>query len=131
MIPAMIGGAIFVLFMAFTFGRQERKRIGIIEYDYEAAVQPAATVEDDYLKRPKLIIFNYALTIVLLVALIMELLPPVTLFMLGFAIAITVNYPKLKDQKNVLRIMLTMHYLLFRWFLQLGSLQAFFQVHRW
>jgi len=99
-IPAMIGGAIFVLFMAFTFGRQERKRIGIIEYDYEAAAQPAATVEDDYLKRPKLIIFNYALTIVLLVALIMELLPPVTLFMLGFAIAITVNYPKLKDQKE-------------------------------
>ncbi len=99
-IPAMIGGAIFVLFMAFTFGRQEKKRIGIIEYDYEAAAQPAATVEDDYLKRPKLIIFNYALTIVLLVALIMELLPPVTLFMLGFAIAITVNYPKLKDQKE-------------------------------
>lgn len=56
-IPAMIGGAIFVLFMAFTFGRQERKRIGIIEYDYEAAAQSAATVEDDYLKRPKLI--NY------------------------------------------------------------------------
>lgn len=99
-IPAMIGGAIFVLFMAFTFGRQERKRIGIIEYDYEAAAQSAATVEDDYLKRPKLIIFNYTLTIVLLVALIMELLPPVALFMLGFAIAITVNYPKLKDQKE-------------------------------
>lgn len=99
-IPAMIGGAIFVLFMAFMFGREERKRIGVIEYDYEATAQLAATVEDDHLKRPKLIVFNYALTIVLLVALIMELLPPVTLFMLGFAIAITVNYPKLKDQKE-------------------------------
>jgi len=99
-IPAMIGGAIFVLLMAFMFGRQERKRIGVIEYDYETGVQPAATVEDDSLKRPKLIIFNYALTIILLIALIMELLPPVTLFMLGFAIAITVNYPKLKDQKE-------------------------------
>ncbi|MEA0552443.1 CitMHS family transporter [Lysinibacillus irui] len=99
-IPAMIGGAIFVLFMAFMFGREERKRIGVIEYDFEATAQLAATVEDDHLKRPKLIVFNYALTIVLLVALIMELLPPVTLFMLGFAIAITVNYPKLKDQKE-------------------------------
>ncbi len=99
-IPAMIGGAIFVLFMAFMFGREERKRIGVIEYDYEATAQLAATVEDDHLKRPKLIVFNYALTIVLLVALIMELLPPVTLFMFGFAIAITVNYPKLKDQKE-------------------------------
>ncbi|WDV06728.1 CitMHS family transporter [Lysinibacillus irui] len=99
-IPAMIGGAIFVLFMAFMFGREERKRIGVIEYDFEATAQLAATVEDDHLKRPKLIVFNYALTIVLLVALIMELLPPVTLFMLGFAIVITVNYPKLKDQKE-------------------------------
>lgn len=99
-IPAMIGGAIFVLFMAFMFGREERKRIGVIEYDYEATAQLAATVENDHLKRPKLIVFNYALTIVLLVALIMELLPPVTLFMLGFAIAITINYPKLKDQKE-------------------------------
>lgn len=99
-IPAMIGGAIFVLFMAFMFGREERKRIGVIEYDFEATAQLAATVEDDHLKRPKLIVFNYVLTIVLLVALIMELLPPVTLFMLGFAIAITVNYPKLKDQKE-------------------------------
>ena len=99
-IPAMIGGAIFVVFIAFIMGRQERMRIGVIDYDYEANVQLAATVEEDKLKRPKLIVFNYILTIVLLVALIMELLPPVTLFMLGFAIAISVNYPKLKDQKE-------------------------------
>ncbi|MFJ8237357.1 CitMHS family transporter [Ureibacillus sp. NPDC094379] len=100
-IPAMIVGAIFVLFMAFVFGRQERKRIGVAEIEYEAMLQMAATtVEDDHLKRPKLIIFNYALTILLLVALISELMPPVALFMLGFAIAITVNYPKLKDQKE-------------------------------
>lgn len=99
-IPAMIGGAIFVLFMAFMLGRQERKRIGIIEVDYKAMIQIAATAEDAHLKRPKLIIFNYALTIILLVALITELFPPVALFMLGFAIAITVNYPKLKDQKE-------------------------------
>ena len=99
-IPAMVGGAIFVVLMAFILGRKERKRIGVIEYDYVASVQLAATVEDDKLKRPKLIVFNYILTIVLLVALIMELLPPVTLFMLGFAIAISVNYPNLKDQKE-------------------------------
>lgn len=100
-IPAMIAGAIFVVFMAFVFGRQERKRIGVAEINYEAMIQMAATtVEEDHLKRPKLIIFNYALTILLLVALISELMPPVALFMLGFAIAITVNYPNLKDQKE-------------------------------
>jgi len=99
-IPAMIGGILFVLFMSYVLGRKERKRIGIIDINYKVAPQPAATTEEENLKRPKLIIFNYALTIILLVALIMELLPAVVLFMTGFAIAITVNYPKLKDQKD-------------------------------
>lgn len=100
-IPAMIGGVIFVLFIAFIFGRSERKRLGVIEIDQHAIAQLAATaVEDNHLKRPKLIIFNYVLTIGLLVALLSGVLPPVTLFMLGFAIAITVNYPNIKDQKE-------------------------------
>lgn len=99
-IPAMIGGIIFVLCMSFWLGKQERKRIGVAEIDYQAVLQTAATVEEDHLKRPKLIVFNYILTIFLLVALISELMPPVALFMLGFAIAITVNYPKMKDQKE-------------------------------
>jgi citrate-Mg2+:H+ or citrate-Ca2+:H+ symporter, CitMHS family len=99
-IPAMIGGVLFVLFMAFILGKQERKRIGVIEIDYRTVAQHAATAEDVYVKRPKLIIFNYALTITLLVALIMELLPVVVLFMIGFAVAITINYPKVRDQKE-------------------------------
>ncbi len=99
-IPAMIGGVLFVLFMAYCLGKKERKRIGIIEVDYHVVAQHAAATEDAYLKRPKLIIFNYALTLTLLVALIMELMPSAVLFMVGFAIAITVNYPKLSDQKE-------------------------------
>jgi len=99
-IPAMIGGVLFVLFMAFVLGRKERKRIGVIEFDYKIAAQHAAAVEDAHLKRPKLIVFNYVLTVVLLVALIMELLPSAVLFMIGFAIAITINYPKMSDQKE-------------------------------
>lgn len=100
-IPAMIGGVLFVLFMAYCFGRKERKRIGIIEFDYNPlAGQHAATTEDAHLKRPKLIIFNYVLTLTVLVALISELMPSVVVFMVGFAIAITINYPKLSDQKE-------------------------------
>ncbi|OAH63140.1 CitMHS family transporter [Domibacillus aminovorans] len=100
-IPSMIGGVLFVLFMAYFLGRKERKRIGVIELDYGVVAQEvAATTEDMHLKRPKLIVFNYALTIILLVALIMELLPTTVLFMLGFAIVITINYPKMSDQKE-------------------------------
>ncbi len=102
-IPAMIGGVLFVLLMAYVVGRQERKRVGIIEINYQPAAEAqfaATTVENGSLKRPKLIIFNYVLTIALLYALISELLPPVFLFMIGFAIALIVNYPKIKDQKE-------------------------------
>src|SRR3954465_6260757 len=47
-IPAMIGGALFVLFMAYCLGKKERKRIGVIEIDYRVAAQHAAATEDAY-----------------------------------------------------------------------------------
>lgn len=99
-IPSMIGGILFVIFMAYCLGRKERKRVGILEIDFSTMAETAVTAEEASLKRPKLIIVNYALTILLLVALIKELLPTTVLFMIGFAIAITMNYPKLKDQKE-------------------------------
>ncbi|MED3652213.1 CitMHS family transporter [Heyndrickxia sporothermodurans] len=99
-IPSMIGGILFVLFMSYCLGRKERKRIGVLTIDYSTMAQMAVTAEDAGLKRPKLIIVNYLLTILLLVALIIELLPTTVLFMIGFAIAITINYPKLSDQKE-------------------------------
>lgn len=101
-IPAMIGGVLFVLFMSYCLGKKERKRIGIIDIDYStmAMQQTAASAEEASIKRPKLIVVNYLLTILLLVALIKEVLPTTVLFMVGFAIAITMNYPKLSDQKE-------------------------------
>ncbi|MBU8918329.1 CitMHS family transporter [Bacillus sp. FJAT-29953] len=99
-IPSMAGGIVFVLFMAFVLGRKERKRVGVLQIDPGTSNMVAATSEAAYLKRPKLILINYALTITLLVALIQEWLPTTVLFMLGFAIAITLNYPRLSDQKE-------------------------------
>lgn len=49
--------------------------------------------------RPKLYWFNALLTIVLLTAMIMELLPIPVLFLLGAATALTVNFPHMPDQK--------------------------------
>ncbi|WP_330329634.1 citrate:proton symporter [Streptomyces sp. NBC_00536] len=49
--------------------------------------------------RPRLYWFNAGLTAVLLTAMIMELLPIPVLFLLGAALALTVNYPKMADQK--------------------------------
>ncbi|MDX3797529.1 citrate:proton symporter [Streptomyces sp. AK04-3B] len=49
--------------------------------------------------RPKLYWFNALLTVVLLTAMIMELLPIPVLFLLGAALALTVNFPHIPDQK--------------------------------
>ncbi|GGW35615.1 CitMHS family transporter [Streptomyces xantholiticus] len=49
--------------------------------------------------RPKLYWFNAGLTLTLLTAMIMELLPIPVLFLLGAALALTVNFPKMADQK--------------------------------
>ncbi|WP_256104700.1 CitMHS family transporter [Streptomyces sp. ODS05-4] len=49
--------------------------------------------------RPKLYWFNAGLTLLLLAAMIMELLPIPVLFLLGAALALTVNFPSMADQK--------------------------------
>lgn len=49
--------------------------------------------------RPRLYWFNAGLTVALLTAMIMELLPIPVLFLLGAALALTVNYPHMPDQK--------------------------------
>ncbi|MFE7135561.1 CitMHS family transporter [Streptomyces sp. NPDC057638] len=50
--------------------------------------------------RPRLYWFNAGLTIALLTAMIMELLPIPVLFLLGAALALTVNYPNMAEQKE-------------------------------
>ncbi|MFL1904142.1 CitMHS family transporter [Streptomyces tauricus] len=50
--------------------------------------------------RPKLYWFNALLTAVLLTAMIMELLPIPVLFLLAAALALTVNFPNIPDQRE-------------------------------
>ncbi|WP_200303646.1 CitMHS family transporter [Streptomyces adelaidensis] len=49
--------------------------------------------------RPKLYWFNALLTVTLLTSMIMEVLPIPVLFLLGAALALTVNFPNIPDQK--------------------------------
>ncbi|MGW1510267.1 CitMHS family transporter [Streptomyces sp. NPDC002394] len=50
--------------------------------------------------RPGLYWFNAGLTVALLAAMILELLPIPVLFLLGAALALTVNFPKMTEQKE-------------------------------
>ncbi|MFF5160491.1 CitMHS family transporter [Streptomyces sp. NPDC000348] len=72
-----------------------------------AGTDAAAEEDDDFqgldpnrpTLRPKLYWFNALLTVALLTAMIMELLPIPVLFLLGAALALSVNFPHIPDQK--------------------------------
>lgn len=110
MIPIMGIGLVWVIVAAFMLGKMERKRVGVIQLEpiqkdkknnFETNPELAATAEEvhDY-KRPKLVWFNLALTIVLMVCLILDFMSLAILFMIAFGIALLVNYPELKQQQE-------------------------------
>jgi len=61
--------------------------------------EPPVGVSSPDTARPKLIWVNFLMTVALLVLLVLGALPLPVLFMIFFAIAITVNYPGLEAQK--------------------------------
>ncbi len=97
-IPAMIVGLIWVLFVSYILGKREKKRIGVqdFEFDYKQELSE----EDLNARRPKLFWFNVALTIITLVALVQVWLPLPIIFMIAFAIALIVNYPNPAEQQE-------------------------------
>lgn len=104
-IPAMLAGIAWVLFACYYVGKKERIRLGTL--DFAAAAAEHANFEglgdDQSTKRPQLFWFNVILTVLIVVGLLAEIMPMATLFILGFAIAVTVNYPNLKEQEQRLR----------------------------
>ena len=58
--------------------------------------------EDYTLRRPRLLIINFILTIVLLCVMILDIIPLGVAFMIAFCIAAIINYPKLKDQQKII-----------------------------
>ena len=99
MIPCMITGSLFVFFMAYRWGMQERTRIGTIAFAGEASY--SATSDDpgvEALKRPGKFWINLALVVVLMTCLMMGVLPLAILFIIATALALMINY-KNKDQQ--------------------------------
>jgi CitMHS family citrate-Mg2+:H+ or citrate-Ca2+:H+ symporter len=100
-IPAIIGGIVWVFVVAYIFGKRERKRLGIIAFNY--VHKENITEEQAKLKRPELILFNASLTILVITVLMIGLVPAPALFVTASVIALTVNYPKLNEQQKILR----------------------------
>ncbi|MFB7637838.1 CitMHS family transporter [Peribacillus butanolivorans] len=101
LIPVMICGLLWTLFAAYILGKRERERLGVSPM--ETAMPPgmseqAAAVEAN--GTSKLFWFNWFLTILLMVLLVMEVLPIQILFAAAFAIALFVNFPNPQEQQE-------------------------------
>jgi CitMHS family citrate-Mg2+:H+ or citrate-Ca2+:H+ symporter len=104
MIPAMIAGTVWVLFVARFLGIRERRRLAVpgshdLPETEEIEPEPESAPAPDDVKRPHLSWFNALLTTALMVALLTAVLPLPVLFMVAAAIAMTANYPSLAEQK--------------------------------
>ncbi|WP_394234751.1 CitMHS family transporter [Niallia oryzisoli] len=111
MLPGMIISLLFVVGAAYMIGLKERARLRkentqqismdvIQDASIESAVIENISLEDTQIKRPKLIWFNGLLSAVIMVAIILEWLPPATLFIIGTALALVINYPVLDHQRE-------------------------------
>lgn len=106
LIPSMGLASLATLGVAWYLGKRERDRLQRInwnpnlsetsphggDFDIDAADPPRSS-------RFKMA-FNVALTVALMICLVLAVLPLPLLFMGAFAIAITVNFPAVKDQKE-------------------------------
>ncbi|MBL0169170.1 MAG: CitMHS family transporter [Gemmatimonadaceae bacterium] len=109
MIPAMVVGIVWVLYVAYRLGMGERGRLAAAGADAAAVahVLEEELANPDYQpdtahRRPDRLVINAGLTVVLLAALIAAVLPLPVLFMIGFAIAVLLNYPTIDQQKALL-----------------------------
>jgi citrate-Mg2+:H+ or citrate-Ca2+:H+ symporter, CitMHS family len=103
MVPSMIIAAAWVLYAAYRIGLNERERIaaaGIVQFSDDTALDDNTALVDT--RRPKLLFVNAALTALLMIALVAGVMPLPVLFMIGFAIAIMINYPSVAEQKRLL-----------------------------
>lgn len=101
MIPAMLCGVAAILSIAYFYGKRERARLGELHLQGEDIDHSEISVSQfPDARRPKLIWFNGALTLLLMGALFTSLLPLPVLFMVAFSIAMIVNYPCLQQQKD-------------------------------
>ena len=121
MIPSLVVGLVVVLGFAFHLGLLERRRIGALVLASEhlparvgSSSSSGAGGSDDApdgtdgfvdgldpnrsTLRPRLLPFNAALTVALLVVLGLDILPIPVLFMIAAGLALAVNFPRIMDQ---------------------------------
>lgn len=99
LIPVVVG-IITVLVIAGILGKMEKKRIGDLALANIAKSENEVDEKVLSLKRPKLFPVNILLIIAAIAVMILNILPPQVVFMFSFCVAIVINYPNVKVQRE-------------------------------
>lgn len=89
-------GLLTVLLIAFFLGKSEKNRMGNSQIIFKNSLQH----ESSDLERPRMFWVNIILIFSAIAILILGWAQPYVIFMVAFALALLINYPKLEDQKN-------------------------------
>lgn len=103
LIPIQIAGCVLNIAIAVLLGMYAIKKGAGAGKGEEIAVDEKAQEEELALRRPKLLIFNLALTIFLIVVLSKGWITSYVAFMLALTVALAVNYPNLKLQDKLIK----------------------------
>jgi CitMHS family citrate-Mg2+:H+ or citrate-Ca2+:H+ symporter len=101
-LPVQLVGLVAVLAFSWFLGMREEKRLGLTGADGSDSVTFERTIseEDKKLARPSMFLVNVVLAIAVLAAMITERAAPVVCFMIGTVVALLINYPSVKDQRE-------------------------------
>lgn len=100
MLPGLLACMLWTFALAWLFGRRERARLGgAIDLNGHFADHKEHRGDSGWR-----FVFNWCLTVLLILALCLELLPLSYLFMIAACLALVVNFPRLKDQQAQLEL---------------------------
>lgn len=100
MIPVQIAGLICVLLASFWLGHQEKKKLGVIKEIPKSVLEQDEDSEAGKIKRPKMIVVNLLLTVLVITALVTEVFPLAVPFVIGVPLALVINYRDVKMQQE-------------------------------
>lgn len=108
LVPAIVAGMVCVFTVAWRLGARERDRLAQVAATHGAPppdvrVEAGLGIDEDTShRRPRRLLPNLLLTVLLLAALLAGVVPLPVLFMTAFAIALMLNYPSIDEQKALL-----------------------------
>lgn len=105
LLPTIAAGLAGTFAIAWLLGRSERRRLADAGAPVDGATSDVDAVtggvpDDPALRRPRLFPVNLLLTLSVLVMAAAHLVPLPLLFMVALALALTINYPRLSDQRE-------------------------------